>query len=162
MEKFDCYPYFENIHARLKVLKTFKFCRVSDKNTLEDLVNNSRTSNAFFCIDDTEDGQIVPAAGGYVERRVYFVWILKKYHSKGTGGMISQDEAMNACREIYRDIVSRLIHDRDQLQSGLTYMADRFSFWEIPLMLFPETAGLYFSITVDIPLSLCINPEKWK
>lgn len=162
MDKFDCYPYFENIHTCLKALDTFKFCRVSDKNTLEDLVNNSRTSNAFFCVDDTEDGQIMPAASGYVERRVYFVWILKKYHSKGTNAMISQDEAMNTCREIYRDIVSRLITDQDKLQSGLTYMSDRFPFWEIPLMLFPETAGLYFSITVDTPLSLCINPDKWK
>lgn len=162
MDKFDCYPYFEKVHARLKALDTFKFCRVSDKNTLEDLVSNSRTSNAFFCVDDTEDGQIVPVAGGYVERRVYFVWILKKYHSKGSSSMISLDEAMNSCREIYRDIVSRLITDRDKLRSGLTYMSDRFPFWEIPLMLFPETAGIYFSITVDTPLCLCINPDKWK
>lgn len=50
MERFDCYPYFENIHASLKDLESFKFCRVSDKNTLEELISNSRTSNAFFAL----------------------------------------------------------------------------------------------------------------
>lgn len=162
MDKFNCYQYFEGIHSSLKELESFKFCRVSDKKTMEELISNSRTANAFFCVDDTEDGQIMPTAGGYVERRVYFVWILKKYHSKSVVGMLSQDETMKYCRYIYQNIVSKIIFDKDHCRSGLTYISDRFPFWEIPLMLFPETGGLYFSITVDTPVNLCINPDNWK
>lgn len=162
MDKFNAYPYFEAIHEKLKQLEGFRFCRVSDKNTLEELISNARTATAFFCVDDTEDGQIMPSAGGYVERRIYFVWILKKYNSKGSAGMLNQDETMNYCRDVYRNIVSRLINDRDQCLAGLTYVSDRFPFWEIPLMLFPEVAGLYFSITVDTPVSLCMNHDNWK
>lgn len=162
MDKFNAFQYFEQIHNSLKTLKGFHFCRVSDKKTMEDLIHSSRKEEAFFCVDDTEDGQIMQKAGGYVTRRVYFVWILKKYFSRGSSGMINQDEAMQYCRNIYEDIVSKIITDKDKQNAGLTYVETRFPFWEIPHMIFPEAAGLYFSITVDTPMNLCLKPENWE
>ena len=135
MEPFKCYNYFEDIHARLNTLQSFQFGRVNDKNTLESVIKNARTANAFFCIDDSEDGQIMPFAGGFAERKVYFVWILQKYTKN------KQAEALNQCRDIYRDLVSRIIHDRDNFLSGLTYVSDRFPFWEMQSLIFPDCTG---------------------
>ena len=156
MNKFDGYRYFKTIHEQLLDLKDFSFGRVSDKKTLEAIINNARTSNSFFCVDDTEEGQIIPFAGGYAERKVCFVWILKKYTKN------NQSTTLEECKSIYRDIISRIIADRDKGKEGLTYIADRFPFWEIPSMIFPEATGLYFTISIGTPLALCFNPEKWQ
>ena len=162
MEQFKALEYFQDIKNRLKLLEGFEFCRISSKETMEELLDNARSKEAFFCIDDTEDGQTLPSAGGYVERRVYVVWILKKYRSRGTQAMQDLHGTMELCREIYRDILSKIISDKGTGSAGLTYVSDRFPFYEVPLMLFPEVAGIYFMLTVDIPICLVMKPESWR
>ena len=158
---FDAHKYFEDICLRNKITAAnkYRFCKVTGLSYMEEVILKFKSEKAYFCIDDTEDGNIVKQGGGYVERRQYTVFLLKKYN---LNKMDEQHEALNECREIYRQIVKRLIRDRRFLENDMTYLhVDRIPFYEIPGYFISGCTGLYFMITIDIPTELCYDGDEW-
>jgi hypothetical protein len=126
---------------------------------MEEVIRNFKSGNAYFCIDDTEDGYLIQNNAGYMERRQYVLFILKKYPFND---MAAQHEALNECRTIYRQVVKKLIRDRRRLENDLTYLKlDRIPFYEFPGYVLTGCTGLYFMITVDIPTELCYDNDEW-
>jgi hypothetical protein len=158
---FDAYNYFEEICRKNKITAAgkYRFCKVSGLTHMEEVIANFRTERAYFCVDDTENGNLIQQGGGYVERRMYTVFLLKKY---GFGKMDEQHDALNECREIYRQIVKKLIRDRHFLENDMTYLRlDRIPFYEISGYFISGCTGLYFMVTIDIPTDLCYDGKDW-
>jgi hypothetical protein len=158
---FDAYNYFEQICSTNKLTSAgkYKFCKVSGMSYMEEVIQKFKTEKAYFCVDDTEDGNIIQQGGGYVERRQYVVFLIKKF---AFGKMDEQHTALDECRQIYRQIVKKLIRDRRFLENEMTYLkVDRIPFYEIPGYFISGCTGLYFMITIDIPTELCYDDNDW-
>jgi hypothetical protein len=159
--QFDAHNYFREI-CRTNKLATageYVFCRVTGMSGMEEAIQKFKTAKAYCCIDDTEDGTLIQTGGGYMERRQYCLFLLKKYP---VGNMDAQHVALDECRRIYRQIVKKLIRDRHRLENEMTYLKlDRIPFYEIPGYFLSGCTGLYFMITVDIPTELCYDNNEW-
>jgi hypothetical protein len=126
---------------------------------MEELLQHFKTAKAYFCIDDTENGVLIQTGGGYMERRQYTIFLLKKYP---LNNMDKQHAALNECRQIYRQIVKKLIRDRRLLENEMTYLnLKELPFFEIPGYAFSGCTGLFFKVTVDIPTELCYDSNEW-
>ena len=160
---FDAHKYFENIcNTNKKTISgNYKFCKVTGISYMEEVIQKFQKEKAYFCIDDTEDGTIISnGGGGYFERRQYTVFLLKKY---AFNNMDEQHAALEECRQIYRQIVKKLLFDRRQLVNEMTYLnVDRIPFYEVPGYFISGCSGLYFMLTVDIPTDLCYEPNEWE
>jgi hypothetical protein len=159
---FDAHNYFERICNTNKITSAggYKFCRVSGISYMEEVIQKFKTEKAYFCVDDTEDGAIIQQGGGYIERRQYTVFLIKKFPY---GKMDEQHIALEECRQISRQIVKKLIYDRRFLENEMTYLrADRIPFYEIPGYFVSGCTGIYFMITVDIPTELCYDGSEWE
>jgi hypothetical protein len=162
MANFDAYNYFEEICEKNKITSAgkYKFCRVTGISYMEEVIQKFKSESSYFCIDDTEDGNLIQVSGGgFMERRQYTVFLLKKYPFNN---MIAQHEALNECRQIYRQIVKKLIRDKVFLENEMTYLKlERIPFYEIPGYFISGCTGLYFMITIDIPTELCYDGNEW-
>jgi hypothetical protein len=158
---FDAHNCFERICSTDKIASVgeYKFCRVSGISYMEEMIRKFKTAKAYFCIDDTEDGNLFQSGGGYMEWRQYTVFLLKKFPF---GNMDVQHEVLNECRRIYRQIMKKPIRDRRLLANEMTCpVIERIPFYEIPGYFISGCTGLYFSISVDIPTELCYDGNGW-
>lgn len=158
---FNAFEYFSQIAASLKLAKDNGYypCRVSGLANMEDVVNSLTNRMAYFAIDDTNDGYTFRNGAGYFERKMYIIFILKKFPLKN---MEKQSLALEECRQIYRAVVSRLIKDRAMLEQGTVYLdTSRISFHEMEGYAIAGTTGLYMTLTIDQPINLCYNADDW-
>ena len=159
--KFDAHTYFKDICSKLKLTKdTYKFTRVTSLNNAEEILQNMRRHSNFFAIDDTEDGFTFKSGAGYFKRRTYTVYVLKKFKALDQG---AQHEAIEEARLIYDKVCSKLIHDKAKLANEMVYLKDeRFAFKEIEGIFGDNMTGIFFMITVDVPMDLRYNINDWE
>lgn len=158
---FNAYDYFEKICAKNKLARSerFGFCRVTGLEGMEEALTNLRKTEAFFCIDATNDGSTVQANGGFFKRRVFTVFLLKRYKF---GDMSAHQEALGICRALFDQICSRMLLDREILLGDLIYLnTDRIHFREMEKYFLSGCAGIYFMIDIDEPLDLSYESEQW-
>ena len=159
---FDAHTYFESIRDKNKMLiaGNYKYCRVTGLANMEDVITSFKKEKAYFCVDATEDGDTFQSAGGaFMERRVHTLFVLKKFPYND---MPAQDEALNECRQIYRSILRKLVRDRALLENEMVYLQVlRIPFHEIPGYAISGCTGLYFNVTIDIPIDLCYKSDEW-
>jgi hypothetical protein len=162
MKQFEAYEYFTDICKKLKITKDNDYypCKVSGLANMEGVIANLQSKRAYFAIDDTNDGQIYKGAGGgYFERKMYIVFVLKKFPFED---MNKQHEALNECRSVYRSICTKLISDKSTLSNNMIYLhTDRIPFYEMTGYGIAGCTGLYFMITVEQPINLCYDANQW-
>ncbi len=159
---FNAHAYFENICKRMKLTseKKYKFCRVTGIDHLEETIHNFTSEKAYFCIDDTEDGASIKKGGAWFEKRAYTIFLLKKFPFNK---MDMQKAALDECRQIYRNILSKLIADRSRLENEMTYLdTERIAYHEIPGYFVSGCTGLYFNIIIEIPTNLVYDGNEWE
>lgn len=159
---FDGYEYFERICSKnkLSVQENFKFCRVTGLGGMEEALQHMKRESCFFCIDDTTDGTTIQRNGGFYKRRVFTVFFLKRYKF---GDMAAHHEALNLCRQLFDQVCSRMLIDKDRLGSELVYLnTERIHFREMEKYALSGCAGIYFMIDVDEPIDLSYEPEQWE
>jgi hypothetical protein len=159
---FNACQYFETVcnENRMTVDGHYRFCRVTGISYMEDAIARWKRETAFFCVDDTEDGRLIcKNGGGFFERRLYTVYLIKKF---SLDNMDAQRDALAECRTIYRQIMKRLVRDRSFLENSLAYLnLTDIPFYEIPGYFLAGCTGLYFSVTVDNPVDLCYDGSEW-
>lgn len=159
---FDGYSYFEQICSKnkLAIEQGFRFCRVMGLHGMEEAISGIKKHTCFFCVDDTNDGTTVQSNGGFFKRRVFTVFLLKRYKF---GDMEEQHRALEVCRRLYDQICSRMIVDKEELGNQLIYLnTERIHFREMEKYFLSGCAGVYFMIDVDEPINLCYEPEQWE
>jgi hypothetical protein len=159
---FDAHHYFKSICETNKLLLSgkYQFCRVTGLSNMEEVIQKFQSAKAYFCIDDTDDGTLLSNHGsGFFERRSHTIFILKKFPYNN---MEQQHNALTECRAIFRQIMKKLIHDRQKLLDSMTYLRlDSTPWHEFPGFVISGCTGIHFEVTIDIPVDLCYNGNEW-
>lgn len=161
MEEFDIISYVRDLQQNLKATSGYEFCRVSDPKAMEEVIQNSKRCERFFALDDSQEGMIFQGdSGGWFEHRPIVIFLLGKLSH--WPDMPGRERILNEVRNIYRKIVTRLIHDQAHYEPLAYLDASNIPFDEIPGEFAGGTAGLFFTFTVDIPLNLEYNGADWQ
>lgn len=177
--KFDAYTYFDSIRQTLKLTRPksaeelaaggveYVLAKITGLKSMEGVIAEFSAPDGYFGIDDTNDGSMMQGeSGGYIERRVYVVYILRKFDTRPLNKMDLQQAALQECREIYRSICTKLIKDRTALQNNPEYMVylhtDKIPYFEFSGYELSGVTGLYMIVTIDHPQNLVYNEADWK
>lgn len=160
---FDIYSYLEDIGKKnkLAVEKGFKTGFCSGMGGLEDMMAGFRKQTEFILVDDTTSQNTYSNGVGFFRKDVYTVFIVAGYRADD---MKDREEKLDLCRKIFRQIHSRLIHDRDEQVYGdsLEYLdVDRVYSQELPQYFMNGVTGLYFMVNNDEPVDLEYNDNEW-
>lgn len=156
---WNAVSYFENLKGKLKLTKGYKFCRVTGMDYLEDILSDVNGADAFLAVDDTDDGVTVQYGGSFFNRRAVVVYILRKYD---TMNQADREVKLNETRLIHQKLLAKLIKDSSSV-SELNYLdKSRFPYHEVPGMFAVGTAGLYFIVTLEEPVSLVYDAADYE
>lgn len=144
---------------RLTVKHDFVHTTCSGINYLEGMLELYQSVANFICTSDVCSESTFLQSGGWFKRRVYTVFILMRYEYNNT---VDYNAKMSTCREILRQMQSRLLHDSEQLQSQLLYLhTEDIRANEIGSTFMNGCTGLYFMLSMDEPIELAFNPDEW-
>ncbi len=159
MSDFDITSYMQEICSSLKATKKYTFVSVSSVKNMEGVLNDRRSAY-FFAVDDSQEGYIFEnEGGGFFERRPVQVILLGRLERYPD--LEGRKRILAEVRDIYRKIVSRLIRDSYRFEPIAYINTDSIPFDEIPGQFAGGTAGLIFTFTVDIPISLEYDADEW-
>ena len=160
---FDYIAYFKSLWQQNKLAQNlgFKFCTCSGIDTLQGPLQQFRTANAFFCVDDTNDGATFRGRnGGFFKKRTITVFIMHRYNLKD---MASYQTALTRCREIFLQMLTRLIIDEDALSNDMVYLrSDSVLSRELGQYFINGCTGLYFMVEVSEPVNLTYDANQWQ
>lgn len=159
---FDAHAYFCNLCARNKLTKQHQFhpCTVSGIESLQEPLQQFRQKTAFLAVDDTNDGVTVQQSGGWFKKRTFTVFLLMRYRMDD---MADRRAKLAVCREIYRQFVSHMIVDKEDLSNELVYLnTARIMSRELGTYFMSGCTGLYFMADVLEPQDVSYNEEEWE
>lgn len=159
---FDAISYFKGMAEKNKLAKCMGFhpCTCSGINSLEEVLANFRTKSAFLAVDDTNDGVTERRSGGFFKKRTFTVFLLKQYRYDD---MSDRQDALDICRQIYRQIHSRLLKDKERMNDSLVYLnVDNIYTRELGEYFISGCTGLYFMIDVSEPINLMYDEHEWE
>lgn len=159
---FDSEDYFSKLcqENRLAVDAKFHFCTCSGIQSLQGPLDRFRTANAFFCIDDTNDGALFQGkGGGWFKKRTFTVFLLHRYSLRDETARMS---AMSICRKLFNQIMSRLIVDADDMKKDMIFLhTGNVMSRELGQYFLNGCTGLYFMIDVSEPVNLIYRTDEW-
>lgn len=181
---FDAIEYFSRLTSSnlLALSNGFKFADVSGMGSLEGLLLNFKSAKNFVLFTDTlnkdifEEGvnyegltnwrgkslrkQFFCNGSGYFRREVYTVFILMHYRFND---MSDRDEKLDICREIFRQMNSRILYDRDcKCDDRMTYLIfENVLVRELSGYEKNGVTGLYFMIQNEQPIDISYDRAEW-
>jgi len=158
---FDFAAYVEGMTGanRLAQEKGFTFCTCSGLSYLEELLQNYQGVSNFVAVSDLCDESTMQVGGGWMKRRLFTVFILAR---TPYGDMKAHKKAMALCRELYRQMLSRLLQDEADLKNDLIYLnLQDVRSSELGGSFLNGCTGLYFMLTMDEPTDISFNEEEW-
>lgn len=160
---FDYIAYFEDLWQKNKLAQTnkFKFCTCSSIETLQGALQQFRTANAFFCVEDTADGMTFRGTnGGWFKRRTITVFLMHRYNIKK---MSDYQDALSLCRELFQQLYSRMLIDEDALSNDMVYLrTENILSRELGRYFLNGCTGLYFMVEVSEPIDLTYDDSQWQ
>ena len=159
---FDAIGYFKNMCSGNRLPKAHNFypCVCSGINSLEEVLENFRRQSAFFAVDDTNDGVTERRSGGYFKKRTFTIFIMKRYTFND---MEDRQRALDICRQLARQVHSRMLLDGEDLTNDLIYLnTDNVYSRELGEYFINGCTGLYFMIDVSEPIDLSYNADEWE
>lgn len=159
---FDSIEYFGNLCRRnkLAVAHDFHFCSCSGIESLEGPLEEFRRKKAFFCVDDTNDGALFQGrGGGFYKKRTYTVFLMHRYEF---GDMSDRRDKLAICRDLFSQLVSRMIVDADNMSNEQVYLeTGNIMSRELGQYFMNGCTGLYFMIDVSEPVDLVFDNTQW-
>ena len=163
-EQFDALEYFAQLGRSNRLAKengfVVDFC--SGPGALEPMMAEYREAKNFIFVDDTTSGNTFSNKVGWFDRNVYCVHILAGYDY---GDAESYNQALRLCRRIFRQMLSRLIRDKETYRYGnaMIYLntANIYSN-EFGRYSFNGCTGLFFQIQNDEPTDLVYEAKDWE
>ena len=157
----DFIQYIENLtnKNRLAQQKGFHPCTCSGVGYLEGILSSLRSHPAFVCTSDICEESTLRRSGAWFRRRVFTVFILHRFNPRMQR---TYHEAMDLCRELFRQFHSGFIQDEGVLQSQLSYLGvEEVRSRELGGQFLNGCTGLYFTISIDEPTDLQYNAQEW-
>lgn len=158
---FDAISYLKKIASsnRLAVQNDFCIGECSGIEGLEPLMRQYRKVANYIMVDDTVDGSMISNHVGWYNRRTYTVFIFAMYREDD---MQDRQQKLGICRELFRQLLTRLISDQEQYEYDLIYMRTQsIQYRELNSYNFSGVTGVYFMINVDEPVDLQFEEELW-
>lgn len=159
---FDSETYFAEICERNALAREngFTFCTCSGVNSLQGMVERFRSTKAFFCLDDTNDGNLFQGrSGGWFKKRTFTVFIMHIYDLKS---MDSYSKALSLCRLLFSQIISKMLVDADDMSNEMVYLhTENILCRELGKYSLNGCTGLYFMIDVSEPVDLTFDESQW-
>lgn len=160
---FNAFKYFEEVgrQNRFAVENGFKTGHCSGISGMQDMVAEFRKQNRFILVDDTTSENTFSNGVGYFRKDVYTIFIVAGYT---IDDMADREAKLNICRAIFRQIHSRLIHDRDEMvyDDSLEYMnVNSIYSNEFPEYFMNGVTGLYFMVENNEPIDLTYDSGQW-
>lgn len=160
---FNAFDYFETLGRQNKMAKEngFKTGRCSGIGGMQDMMTDFRKQAKYILVDDTTSQNTFSNGVGYFRKDVYTIFIVAPYR---IDNMAERETTLNLCRCIFRQMHSRIIHDRDAMVYGdsLEYLqVDRIYSNELPQYFMSGVTGLYFMVENEEPIDLTYDPEQW-
>lgn len=144
---------------RLAQEHNFQPATCSGLNYLEGLLEQYQTAANFVAVSDICSETTFQQSGGWFRRRVYTIFILARYEYQNPKDYQAK---INLCRELQRQLQSRLLHDADLLETHLLYLrTDDMRSSELGGQFLNGCTGLYFLLSMDEPTTLTFNPQEW-
>lgn len=163
-DTFNALAYFKDLadHNKLAKENGFKSCYCAGVEGINDVIQEFRKTSNFIMIDDTASQNTYSKGVSFFDRNVYTVFILASYRYDD---MADREEKLKLCRRIFRQIHSKLLHDKETLAYGdsLEYI-DMNSIYskELPKYSMNGVTGLYFMVNNDEPVDLTYNADEWE
>ena len=158
---FDAVGYFSRLCKKNKLANEQGFfpCVCSGIHSLQEVLQEFRFHSAFFAVDDTNDGVTEERSGGYFKKRVFTVFLMKSYR---IDDMEDRQKSLDVCRRLFRQIHSRLLRDKEDLDNEMVYLnTERIASRELGQYFINGCTGLYFMVDVSEPIDLCYNEQEW-
>ncbi len=159
---FDAIAYFKGLCNKNKLAKTNSFypCTCSGINSLEEVLQAFRRESAFFAVDDTNDGVTERRSGGFFKKRTFTIFVMKRYKYDD---MADRQSQLDTCRQLYRQIHSRMLLDRENMNNELVYLnTDNVYSRELGEYFISGCTGLYFMVDVSEPINLKYDKDEWE
>lgn len=159
---FDAIAYFKKIADSNRLAKQNKFTigECSGIEGIEPLMQQYRKAANYIMIDDTVDGSMISNRVGWFNRRTYTVFIFAMYREDD---MQDRQTKLDLCRELFRQLLTRLIADQHQYEYDLIYMRTQsIQYRELNSYNFSGVTGVYFMINVDEPVDLQFEDSLWE
>ncbi len=159
---FDAIGYFKNLCSKNRLAKANDFypCVCSGINSLEEVLEQFRRKSAFFAVDDTNDGVTERRSGGFFKKRTFTIFLMKRYKFDD---MADRQVALTICRRLSRQIHSRMLRDRENMNNELVYLnTDNVYSRELGEFFINGCTGLYFMVDVSEPIDLSYNADDWE
>lgn len=162
MGTFDATKYFEELISRNKLARSerFRFCRITSVEAAEELLTSMRRETSFFAITEATDGNAADNGSGYFRRKIYTCFLMRRFK---TGDETERAKAMEVCYTLRDQLYTRMLVDAEQLASDLIYL-DVATIYEhdLPNMTLNGCCGLFFTFSLDTPLSLEFDADAWE
>lgn len=160
---FNAFDYFETLGRQNKLAQEegFKTGRCSGIGEMQDMMYDFRKQAKYILVDDTTSQNTYSNGVGYFRKDVYTVFVVAPYR---IDDMADREAQLNLCRRIFRQMHSRIIHDRDEMayDDSLEYLkVDRVYSNEFPQWFMNGVTGLYFMIENDEPIDLQYDGDEW-
>lgn len=159
---FVAEDYFRGLTEKNILAQEHKFfpCTCSGIESLQGPLEKFRSSNAFVCVDDTNDGAMFRGKnGGYFKQRTFTVFILHRYKF---GNEDDRRAKLSLCRDIFRQFASKMIVDSKRMSNELIYLqTDNILSRELGQYFMNGCTGLYFMIDVSEPVDLKFDSAEW-
>ena len=129
---------------------------------MQGVLQQFRTASNFVMVSDTVDSNTHSVGDGFFDRNVFTVWILASYKHDD---MADREEKLNICRYIFRQFLSRLLHDKEYQKFGdqLEYLnLNQVYSTELGRYSMNGCTGLYFMLTSDEPTDLQYDEGLWQ
>ncbi len=128
--------------------------------TLEGALQRLRTAHHHVCISDTTDSETFRRSGAWFLREVYTIFLTSRYDTRTSQRTYQQ--ALQECREMRRQIISRLLKDEIELRQEMLFLdIDSFRSRDLGGYFLDAHTGLYFMVAFARPLDLTFKPAEW-
>lgn len=163
-QQFDALAYFAELGRKNKIARINGFVvdYCSGPGALVPMMQEYRDAQNFIFVDDTTSGNTFSNKVGWFDRNVYAVHILAGYE---LGDAQDYNRALRLCRTIFRQLLSRIIRDKESYKYGdrMMYMnTGNIYSNEYGRYSFNGCTGLFFQIQNDEPTELIFRSDDWE
>ena len=158
---FDFTAYVHDMvqHNKLASENGFHPCAASGMGGVAEMLTEMRQRTAFVVTDDIVTGGTVQKSGAFFQRRTFTVHIVCRYRQ---GDEEDRKGKAQLCRELLRQLQSRLLRDEAQLHNNLAYIdLTRMPVADVGQYFLDGCTGLYFQVNFDEPIDIAYNAEEW-
>ncbi len=156
---WSAFDYFSSLlaHNKLAQEKGFKCFRCSGLDGFNDALTAYQRTMSMMCVNDVSEGYIELDNSPHT-RRVKTIFLARRHK---VDDMNARDAAMDVLRELFRQLMSRFLKERNRLEQKLLYINSQIRFNEISRYFYNGCACAYFQITIDTYTDLRENAEEW-